>query len=144
MSTPTPYSDIFTKANILFSDVELLSALIDSEYTELLEIFLSKAKIYFKSCKVDLSDIDDTLKQFNQTLNNEEQWIIAESIKLVWTERQLFKEEKLRDRMTTKDYNASHSTANLIDKLILLKNDAEKSLNNKIVSYTFNSFIGFN
>jgi hypothetical protein len=61
---------------------------------------------------------------------------------LIWTEKQLYKEEKLRDRLSTKDYN-SFSKANLLEKLILLKQDAEKSLNTKIVSYTFNSFIGF-
>lgn len=142
---PTLYSSIFTKTNSLFIDAELLSVLTDQEYTGLLEIFLSKAKsIYFKSCKVDLSDVDNVLEQFNTTLSDEEEWILAIGIRLVWLERQLYREEKLRDRITTKDYNASHSTANLIDKLILLKTDAEKSLKEKINSYTFNDFSGFN
>lgn len=141
---PTLYSSIFTKFNSLIEDPELLSLLSDSEYTVLLEIFLSKAKsIYFKSCKVDLSDVDNVLKQFNQVLSDEEQWLISEAMKLIWVEKQLYKEEKLRDRITTKDYN-SFSKANLIDKLTILKIDAEKSLRNKITGYTFNDFIGFN
>lgn len=140
----TPYYDIYKKANSLFEDSDLLNILTDEEYTELLEIFQSRAKTYFKPCKVDLNDVNDDLKQFNQTLSNEEQWIIAEAIKLVWIERQLYKEEKLRDKITTKDYNAFHSPANLIDKLILLKNDALKSLRDRIISYSFNEFDGFN
>ncbi|MDD4779002.1 MAG: hypothetical protein PHT02_00165 [Tissierellia bacterium] len=140
----TPYSDIFTKANILFEDASLLANLTDDEYTELLEIFLSKGKtLYFKSCKKDLTDINDTTKVFNETLDDEEQWILAQSIFLVWLEKQLYKEEKLRDRITTKDYN-SFSKANLIDKLTILKNDALKQLKSLVIDYTFNSFEGFN
>ncbi|MFA7157174.1 MAG: hypothetical protein WC123_05735, partial [Bacilli bacterium] len=72
----TPFSDIYTKASILFDDANLLSNLTDDEYDDLLELFLSKSKsIYFKSCKKDLSDIDDTLKQFNEILSDEEQWV---------------------------------------------------------------------
>lgn len=139
---PTLYSSIFTKTNILFEDPELLNILTDGEYNDLLEIFQSKVKIYFKSCKKDLNDVDDVLKQFNTELSNEEQWIIAEGIKLVWIEKQLYKERKLSDRMGTRDYT-SHSPANLLDKLLLLKQDAEKSLKNKITDYTFNGFEGF-
>jgi len=142
---PTLFSSIYTKANVLFSDTPLLSTLMDDEYDELLELFLSKSKsIYFKSCKVDLTDVDDTLKQFNEILDDEEQWILALGIRLTWLERKLYKEENLRDRMTTKDYNASHSPANLIDKLILLRDKTEKDLKQKIVDYSFNEFSGFN
>jgi hypothetical protein len=140
----TPYSDIYTKANVLFEDSELLSRLTDFELDELLEIFLSKSKsIYFKSCKKDLDDVNDSTKVFNQDLNQEEQWILAMGIRLVWLERKVYKEEKLRDKITTKDYNASHSTANLLDKLILLRDKAEKDLKQKVIDYTFNSFEGF-
>jgi GTPase involved in cell partitioning and DNA repair len=141
---PTPYSNIYTKSSVLFEDAGLLSVLSDVEYEELLEQFLSKSKsIYFKNCKKDLTDVDNTLKQFNQTLSDEEEWILAEGIKLVWLEKQLNKEEKLRDKLTTKDYNSSHSTGNLIDKLSLLVENARKNLTNMTVSYSFNSFEGF-
>jgi hypothetical protein len=142
---PTPFSNIYIKANVLFEDSELLSSLTDDEYSELLELFLSKARsVYFKTCKKDLSDIDNTSKQFNQTLSEQEEWIIAECLKYIWVSKQLFKEEKLRDKMTSKDYNASHSPGNLIEKLIMLKNDSKKELKNLIISYTFDDFEGFN
>jgi hypothetical protein len=141
---PTLFSEIYTKANILFDDAPLLGSLTDDEYDELLELFLSKAKIYFKSCKKDLSDIDDVLKEFNEDLDDEEQWVLALGIRLVWFERKLYKEENLRDRMTTKDYNASHSPANLIDKLILLRDKTERDLKQRVVDYSFNEFEGFN
>jgi hypothetical protein len=141
---PTPFSDIYKKVNVLFEDAQLLANLTDDEYTELLEIFLDKSKsIYFKSCKKDLSDIDNSSKSFNETLSSEEQWILAEGCKLVWLERQLFKEEKLRDKIGNKDYSV-HSPADLIGKLTTLVNGAKKELKSMTNSYSFNNFEGFN
>lgn len=140
----TPYSDIFYKYGVLVDDSELLSRLTDEEYTELLELFLSKAKsVYFKSCKKNLMDVDNTLKQFNEDIDEQEQWIICEAMKYIWYERQIYKEEKLRDRLTTKDYENS-SPGNLLDKLTKLKLETKKSLDNMIISYSFDSFEGFN
>ncbi len=140
---PTLFSEIYTKANILFDDAPLLASLDDDEYDELLELFLSKSKIYFKSCKKDLTDIDDTLKQFNEDLDDEEQWVLALGIRLVWLERKLYKEENLRNKMGNRDYQ-TFSPANLIDKLILLRDKTEKDLKQRVVDYSFNKFEGFN
>lgn len=140
----TPFSDIYTKANVLFEDAQLLASLDDDEYDELLELFLSNTtSIQFKSCKKDLSDIDNDLKQFNPDLDSEEQWIIAYGIRLVWLERKLYKEENLRNRIGNRDYQ-TFSPANLIDKLILLIDKTKKDLKNKINLYSFNDFEGFN
>lgn len=140
----TPFADIYTKINILFEDDQLLSILTDEEYSELLELFLNKSKsVYFKRCKKNLSDIDDEAKQFNETLDDQEQWILAEGCKLVWVERQVNREEKMRDRITPKEYDRK-SPANLLDKLILLKNNTKKSLNEMIIDYSFDEFKGFN
>jgi hypothetical protein len=140
----TPYSDIYTKSSILFDDSNLLSILADEEYEELLQIFLNKAKtLYFKSCTKDLTDVDNEEKQFNEDLSEEEQWILAEGIKLVWLEKQLYKEKELRNRISTKDYSL-HSPANLIEKLTGLVNETRKTLKSYVVDYTFNNFSGFN
>ena len=141
----TPYSNIFYKYGVLVEDSELLSRLTDNEYNELLELFLSKAKsVYFKSCKKDLIGVDNVLKEFIVDLDEQEQWIIAECMKYIWYERQLFKEEKLREKLTPKDYNASHSVGNLLDKLTTLKKETKKSLDEMLVSYSFDEFVGFN
>lgn len=140
----TPFTDIFTKANALFEDAKLLKSLTDEEYTELLTLFLSKAtSVYFKSCLKDLTDISEDGDEFNETLDDEEQWIIAEGIKLIWLEKQLYKEEKLRNRIGNKDYQ-TYSPANLIDKLTVLINDAKQNLNSLIRSYELNDFEGYN
>ncbi len=141
---PTPFTDIYVKANALFEDANLLLTLDDEEYEALLELFLSKSRsIYFKSCTKDLSNIDHELKQFNETLDEEEQWILAEGIKLCWLERKLFDEQKLKDKLSTKDY-VRHSGANLIDRLTKLVKETRTNLNNYDIKYSFKSFDGFN
>ncbi len=141
---PTPFSSIYTKANILFEDAQLLTSLTDEEYSQLLELFLSKAKsLYFKNCKKDLTDIDGTLKQFNEDLNNEEEWVLAEGIKLVWLERKLNKEEMLRDKIGNKDYT-NHSPGNLIQKLTDLVKESRQTLKDYTIEYSFDGFTGFN
>lgn len=140
----TPYLEIYTKFNILMEDSKLLSLLTDDEYTSLQELFLSKAKsIHFKNCRTDLTDVDDTKKQFNQTLSDEEQWILAMAMRLVWVERQLYKEKQLNDHLGTKDYTI-HSPGNLLDKLITLKDETKRELKSQINDYSFNNFEGFN
>lgn len=140
---PIPFTSIYTKANILFEDVQLLQDLTDEEMDELLEIFLSRSMIYFKSCKIDLADVDNTLKQFNNDLSIEEQFILAEGIRLVWLERKLFREENLRNRVGNREYQI-FSPANLIDKLYMLMNNSKKNLLTMINDYSFNNFEGFN
>lgn len=141
----TPFTDIYTKANTLFEDAQLLTNLTKNEYNTLLELFLSKARtVNFKICKKDLTDVDGILKQFNEDLDDEEQWILALGIRLVWLERKLYKEENLRNRLTTKDYNNGFSSGNFIDKLTTLRDKTEKDLKEKIVDYSFNEFSGFN
>ena len=54
-----------------------------------------------------------------------------------------FREEKLRNRMTNRDYDES-SPANLLDKLTKLRDSAEKNLQKMTVGYSFNGFTGFN
>lgn len=81
--------------------------------------------------------------QFNQTLDEQEEWILAKGMQMLWCDRQIYREEKLRDKIGTKDY-AVHSPANLISKLIDLRNMTKRDLKEMTVSYSFDSFIGFN
>lgn len=85
----------------------------------------------------------DFYGQFNETLSDEEEWVLSEGMKLTWLNRQIYKEEKLKDKLSTKDYN-NFSPANLLDKLVLLKKETESELLNMVNGYSFNGFEGFN
>jgi hypothetical protein len=99
---------------------------------------------------VNLPDEDDEViigydffGQFQANLNEEEILILSYGMLLSWFSRILYKHENFRNRITPKDYN-TFSSANLLDKLLQIKKDAEKQIRNLIISYSFNGFTGFN
>lgn len=140
----TPFTDVYTKFNTITEDAKLFGLLTDDELEDLLEIFLSKSRtVYFKNCLVDLTDINTTTKQFNQTVDEQSQWILAEGMKLTWLERKLYAEENLRGKISNKDYSY-HSEGNLIDNLNELVKSTKVSIRDLTVSYSFDSFEGFN
>lgn len=80
--------------------------------------------------------------QFNQDLSEQEEFILAKGMQITWLDRQIYREEKLRDKIGTRDYTI-HSPANLIDKLIALRKLTKRDLQEMVVSYSFDSFEGF-
>jgi len=117
----TPFTDVYAKFNTVTEDAQLFSRLDDDELLELLEIFLSKSRtVYFKNCLIDLTDINILTKQFNQNVDAQSQWILAEGMKLTWLER------------------------NLIDKFNELIKSTKVSMRDLTVLYSFDGFYGFN
>jgi len=140
----TPFTDVYAKFNTITEDAKLFGLLTDDELEDLLEIFLSKSRtVYFKNCLIDLTDINTTTKQFNQAVDEQSQWILAEGMKLTWLERKLYAEENLRSKVSNKDYSY-HSEGNLIDKLNELIKSTKVSMRDLTVSYSFDGFSGFN
>lgn len=137
----TPFQYIYDKFLNQIDDVEL--ALITTEELEdLLESYLSRAvSLDFKQCKKDLNDTDKDLKQFNDDLTLEEQWIIATGMVLSWLEPKIKREELLRAAISDKDYTES-SHANQLDKLMVLEDKTRSKLKRYIISYTHNDFDG--
>jgi hypothetical protein len=82
--------------------------------------------------------------QFAADLTEEEILILAYNMLLSWFSKILYKHENYKNKISPKDYN-SFSSANLLDKLIQIKKETEKSVKQLIVNYTFsNDFKGFN
>ncbi|HBN04395.1 MAG TPA: hypothetical protein DD434_01210, partial [Bacteroidales bacterium] len=82
----TPFQDIYDKFLNYIEDVEL-AKLYDEELEYLLENYLSRAvSLDFKQCKKNLNNVDKDLKQFNEDLTSEEQWIIATGMVMSWLE----------------------------------------------------------
>ena len=82
--------------------------------------------------------------EFSQDLTDEELWILAWGMISVWNSSKLFSAEKMKERLSSKDWNSPHSPANLLDKLLLLRKQSLKEIKTLTVSYTFNGFSGFN
>ena len=86
----------------------------------------------------------DFIGQFNDDVDDEELWIIAHGMIIMWNSSKLNSVNKLKERLTTKDFNSLHSPANLLDKLMILRKSSLIEIRNLTVDYSFNDFTGFN
>jgi hypothetical protein len=81
--------------------------------------------------------------QYNDDLDDQEQWIIARGMILSWISHIVYSEKKLKNSLTTKDYK-TFSSSEVLRQLTTLKNETKTELRDLIVSYSFDSFTGFN
>lgn len=136
----TPFADIYDKFLTQIRSTSF-AQLIQADFEEEAYNYLSKsAYLDFKRCKQDLSDVDLVKKQFNVTLTQEEQWILAYGMVLTWISKTVRDENKLKEKLGTKDYTM-YSPANMLKELKDLEKLTAYNFRRLIVSYTYNSFI---
>ena len=139
----TSFDDINNKFITLIKEKELINDLTESELDELLDGYINfSSALYFKECKKDLTDIDSVSRQFNQDLDDEEQWIVAYGMTLNWISNKVLDETKLRGRFISKDYQ-SFSPANLIKVLDDIKTNLKAEMLSFKNSYNYNNFTGY-
>lgn len=137
----TPFQNIYDKFLNLIEDYEL-AIIPDDELDYLLFSYLDRAvSLDFKQCRKDLTNYNKELKQFNEDLTGEEQWIIAYGMVLSWLESKIKRERLLRDAISDRDYEES-SHANQLKELLNLEESTRKKLTEYILNYTFNDFDG--
>lgn len=137
----TPFQNIYDKFLSLIEDYEL-AIIPDDELDYLLFSYLDRAvSLDFKQCRKDLTNYNKELKQFNEDLTGEEQWIIAYGMVLSWLESKIKHERLLRDAISDRDYEES-SHANQLKELLNLEESTRKKLTEYILNYTFNDFDG--
>jgi hypothetical protein len=97
----------------------------------------------------ELPDADDTVicgyefvGVFGEDLTNQEIYILAYGMLVSWFSKFIYNHQNLKNKISTKDYTI-FSPANLLDKLLQVKKDAEKTLRNLVISYSFDGFEGF-
>ena len=138
----TPFQDIYDKFLSLIDDYEL-AIISDEELDYLLSNYLDRAvSLDFKQCTKDLANYDKELKQFNEDLTSEEQWIIAYGMVLSWIEPKIKRERLMRDAISDRDYQES-SHANQLKELLNLEKLTREKLKEYIFNYTLNNFDGF-
>lgn len=137
----TPFQSVYDKFLSYIDDYEL-ALITTEELDDMLEGYLSRAvSLDFKQCKANLNNVDLDIKQFNEELTPEEQWIIATGMTLSWLEPKIKREDLLRAAISDRDYKES-SHANQLDKLMELEQLTRRRLKQYIVSYTHNDSDG--
>ncbi|MFA6824915.1 MAG: hypothetical protein WCR38_04825 [Bacteroidales bacterium] len=111
----TPYSDVINSFLGKITDYEL--PLLETDRDSIVISYMHSANSKFKRiCLVDLTDVDEDLKQFNQDLDDEIIDIITETMIVEWLKPKLYSLENLRNVLNTKDFT-QFSPANLLDKI---------------------------
>lgn len=130
----TPYSDV---DNVFLNKItdDLLLTLESEDVESLLSRYRKSASVKFKKCK-KLSDRDEVLKQYVQTLTDEEIEILANLMVIEWLRSKINSIEILKQTMSTRDYSM-YSQANHLDSLIRLKQSTTAEIDSMIVSYTY-------
>lgn len=130
----TPYSEIYSSFLVRVTDYDLL----EIEYRErekFLHILMGKACSKFNDiCLLDLSQRDEELKQFNDTLPDDVIDIISTGMIVEWLKPHLYHNENLRNMLNTKDYS-TFSPANLLAQIKEAYADARKEFNSMMVQY---------
>lgn len=134
----TPYQDIYERFLTKIADQEFLS-LPDDDIEEFCLKYLQSALLKFKKCKQDLKNRDDNLLQFNTTLLEEEQEILAILMMEQWISPQVYNIMNLKQFMGDREFRY-YSQANHIDKLIELRDTLKYDGEREITNYTYEQF----
>lgn len=138
----TPFDRIYKKFLSLVNDYEL-ALLEDLELQEVLFEYLDQARsLHFPQCKKDLEAIkvdDFGGGEFEETLNSQEQHILALGMKKAWLSSKLMNADLMRKSIGDRDYKAVQGT-NYIKELSNLDTKIEEEIRNYAVQYTYKNF----
>ena len=115
----------------------------DNEVIEdLLLDYLEKATVDFDICRKDLNIDYNTLSFFEQ-LDRDEIVILSKGMILHYLDPKIFVQDNLKQAVTSKDFNKL-SNANMLDKLIKLRESTRNELERYITKYDYKMFEGLN
>lgn len=138
----TSFENIYDKFQSLITDTSHM-IFTQAELEVIFQRYLMKsAHLDFFKCKKDLTDIDYVTKQFNEDLDDMEQWILAYGMTKSWIEPQIKYNRILRESYQG-DSIKEHSHANLIDKLTSLLESTDLQLDKYKSDYAWREFEGF-
>ncbi|WP_101773514.1 hypothetical protein [Peptostreptococcus faecalis] len=80
---------------------------------------------------------------FEDTLSNEEVFILVKGMIIYWLQPKVNREENLKNMVTDGDYKKL-SGANMLDKMIKLYKTTLREFELAVINYTYNDFKGFN
>lgn len=131
----TSYDNIYARFLPKITDYNF-AKMTEAEIEENLETYLKSSIIKFRYCS-KLGSRDETTKQFNDSLTDEEQEILAILMCIEYLTPKLLTDDLLKQTLSSKDYNL-YSQANHINQIRSLKADFQKEVNSLMILYTFN------
>lgn len=133
----TKFSTIIENALYKFRDPDL-ALIFQEEADDVLLHYLKSSQVKFqKSCRFDLSNKDEILKEYKDDLGDEEIEILAIGVAYYWCSAQVLNGDLLKNSLSTSDWS-QFSPANLLDKMTVLRDELRTELRNEIIDYSFN------
>jgi len=133
----TPFSTIYERALYRYSDTDFLKYTDEIKDT-VMRHFLYSAESDFKSiCEIDLSDRDDTLKQYNQTLDDDSIEILSLGIAYYWISAKTLDNQLMRNSLKTSEYSFFSPEA-LLRAIADLRESIGSEFKSKMIQYSYN------
>ena len=137
----TLYSDIYNSFLNRITDYDL-PAFSEENRESILHGFMINACSKFKRIcknvsKIDLSDRDETNKQFNSILTDEQIDIITTGMIVEWVKPKYYFDENMRNILNTKDYNMAASPVNVLGGVRNTYLQVKKEFESMMNKYSF-------
>lgn len=130
----TFYTEIYARFTPKITNYSFAN-LTKADFESQVEPFLKAAIVNFRSCD-KLSDRDELTKQFNITLTDEEQEILAILMSIEYLSPRLITDDLLRQKLSVRDYRIN-SQANHIKEVRSIQNELKKDADKKMTLYTY-------
>ena len=139
----TPYSDVINASTVKFQDYKLDKKKIEDEanWTLRMEAFLFTGIPLFRKCRKSLSDRDDILSQFNETLDYDEIDILSDCIVIKWMERNSNDASDLESMIQDKNSAKRVNEPAMVSAKRLLISQKMEELDRKISDYAFSDYL---
>lgn len=132
----TTFDEIFDMAITKFADYGL-AELTDSEKDDVLTSYLNSAQARFQRiCRVDLTDRDEALRQYNQDLDMECKEILATGMAYFWVTNKTLDSEAFTVLMSTKDYSYT-SMGEMLKQIRVIRAELKQEFHSMISHYSW-------
>lgn len=132
----TSFEKIYDRAMFKFKDYDFLDLPSEIRHTILFNYLVSAQSEFERFCHIDLAQRDDFSKEYETDLSDQEIEILSLGIAYYWLSSNTLDQDKLHNRLNTKDYTA-YSPANLANVISELRNETEKDFRQAIRRYTY-------
>lgn len=128
----TPLQDIY---NLFLNQIDddIIACLADEVVDDMLLTYLKGSITEFNTCIKDITIEGDSI---SCDLDLDEQFILVRGMIIYWLNPKILSQNIIKNRMTSRDYS-QYSPANLLDKLIKLKESTQKDQKRAKIKYSY-------
>ena len=128
----TPLKDIY---NLFLNQIDddILAIMSDEVIDDMLLTYLKGSITEFNTCIKDITIEGDLI---SCDLDLDEQFILVRGMIIYWLNPKILSQNIIKNRMTSRDYS-QYSPANLLDKLIKLKESTQKDQKKAKIKYSY-------